>query len=66
MNSDTQAMEEAGNDLQEPDEAEQVVWLQHDPRGYIQGGTFEPWTISPKWDGCSQLPAKPESPVYTQ
>ena len=33
--SDTQAVEETENDLQEPDEAEQSLWLQHDPRGYI-------------------------------
>ena len=27
----TQAMEEAEDDLQEPDEIEQGLWLQHDP-----------------------------------
>ena len=65
-NSDTQTMEEAENDLQELDEAEQSLWLQHDPRGYIQGGTFESGSVSPQWYGRGQLPVKPQSPCYPQ
>ncbi len=59
-------MEEAENDLQEPDEAEQGVWLQYGRRGYNQGGKFTPWTIPTLWNGYSQLPVKPQCPHYTQ
>ena len=64
--SNTQTMEEAENDLQEPDEVEQSLWLQYDPRGYIQGGQFPTWIVPPQWDECSQFLVKPESPCHPQ
>jgi hypothetical protein len=39
--SNTQTVEEAEDGLQEPDEAERCLWLQHDGRDHLQDGQLQ-------------------------